>query len=79
MADRIKSFEEFWPYYLSEHRDARSRRLHFMGTSGFFTLTLTDSTSKPPSIWPAMVSARLSSRFWPGPSMVSLTRRYMRE
>ena len=32
---RIESFEEFWPYYLSEHRDARSRRLHFLGTTGF--------------------------------------------
>ncbi len=36
MTERFQSFEEFWPYYLSEHREAASRRLHFLGTSGFF-------------------------------------------
>lgn len=32
---RIESFEKFWPYYLSEHRDRRCRWAHFVGTSGF--------------------------------------------
>jgi len=27
------SFEEFWPYYVSQHRDRTCRRLHFVGTS----------------------------------------------
>ena len=27
------SFDEFWPYYVSQHRDATCRRLHFIGTS----------------------------------------------
>jgi hypothetical protein len=26
------SFEEFWPYYVSQHGDPRSRALHFVGT-----------------------------------------------
>ena len=28
-----KSFEEFWPYYVSQHRNATCRKLHFVGTS----------------------------------------------
>ena len=31
--DRIKSFEEFWPYYVREHRIAGCRLLHFIGSS----------------------------------------------
>ncbi|GLQ87595.1 DUF962 domain-containing protein [Dyella flagellata] len=27
------SFRDFYPYYLSEHRDRRCRRLHFIGSS----------------------------------------------
>lgn len=27
------SFEEFWPYYVSQHRDPTCRWLHFAGTS----------------------------------------------
>jgi len=28
------SFEEFWPYYLSEHSDPTNRTLHALGTLG---------------------------------------------
>jgi hypothetical protein len=28
-----QSFEEFWPYYVSQHRNPTSRKLHFIGTS----------------------------------------------
>jgi hypothetical protein len=49
----MESFEEFWPYYLSQHRDPTNRKLHFAGTTaallclavallgkrGFFLLT----------------------------------------
>lgn len=28
------SFREFYPFYLSEHQNTTSRRLHFAGTSG---------------------------------------------
>jgi hypothetical protein len=27
------SFEEFWPYYVSQHRNKRCRQLHFAGTT----------------------------------------------
>ena len=33
MAESFRSFGEFYPYYLSEHRDRTCRRLHFTGTA----------------------------------------------
>jgi hypothetical protein len=45
-APRYETFEEFWPYYLSEHRNPICRGLHYVGTSaglavaGLGTLTL---------------------------------------
>lgn len=36
----FKTFEDFYPFYLSEHRNLMSRRLHFVGTSLVITLLL---------------------------------------
>ncbi len=30
----LKTFAEFYPFYLSEHRNRTCRRLHFMGSTG---------------------------------------------
>lgn len=30
---RIKTFEKFWPYYMSQHRKRGTRFVHFIGTS----------------------------------------------
>jgi hypothetical protein len=32
-AVRFRSFREFYPYYLSEHRDPTCRRLHVVGST----------------------------------------------
>lgn len=47
MSERIESFEEFWPFYLSEHSDANSRRVHFVGTSGWFASLAASTVVNP--------------------------------
>jgi len=47
MARRIQSLQEFFPYYLGEHRSATSRRLHFLGTSGFLTASAASAALNP--------------------------------
>lgn len=39
-SQQFSSFRAFYPYYLSEHRDLRCRRLHYFGTSLVLLLTL---------------------------------------
>ena len=38
MADRIKSYNEFYCFYLTEHRNKTNRILHFIGTFLVFVL-----------------------------------------
>ena len=33
MTARLRSFEEFWPFYVSQHLDPVNQRLHFVGTT----------------------------------------------
>lgn len=35
---RFRSFREFYPFYLGEHRHPVSRRLHFIGSCGVLVL-----------------------------------------
>jgi hypothetical protein len=38
---RFASFREFYPFYLSEHANRTSRRLHFIGSCGVLALLST--------------------------------------
>ena len=38
MAERIKTYSEFYQFYLTEHRNKTSRILHFIGTFLVFVL-----------------------------------------
>ena len=33
MAERYRSYEEFWPFYVAQHRNPVNRALHFVGTT----------------------------------------------
>ena len=52
MEKRYKSLAAFYPYYLSEHRNPTSRKLHFIGTSLFLSiLVYIVFTGKWASFW----------------------------
>jgi len=38
MSQRFQNFREFYPFYLSEHSNRTSRRLHFLGSCGVLAL-----------------------------------------
>ena len=38
MSQRFASFREFYPFYLAEHCNRMSRRLHFIGSCGVLAL-----------------------------------------
>lgn len=57
MSDRIKSFEEFWPYYVREHSKKSTRVLHFAGTTAAVaTLGYALATRRPALIPLALVA-----------------------
>jgi hypothetical protein len=33
VAEQYKTFAQFWPFYVSQHRNRTNRRLHFIGTT----------------------------------------------
>ena len=41
MSRRFASFREFYPFYLAEHANRTSRRLHFVGSCGALALAVT--------------------------------------
>ena len=47
---KFSSFSEFYPFYLSEHSNQTSRRLHFVGTSIALVLLVSALLTRNPSL-----------------------------
>ncbi len=45
---RFASFREFYPFYLAEHANRTSRRLHFIGSCGALVLVATAIATRNP-------------------------------
>ena len=53
----FRNFEEFYPFYLGEHADRTSRRLHVIGTSAAMLQILAAIVLREPMLcWTALVS-----------------------
>ena len=56
MDDKIKSYEEFWPYYLREHSLPSTRAWHYFGTSFSIILLVSAAlTARPLLIVAALI------------------------
>ena len=50
MDDRYESFAEFYPFYLSEHRNRICRRLHFVGSALVLAVVAVATAMRDP-VW----------------------------
>lgn len=73
MSERIQSFREFWPYYLSEHRNPVCRGLHYVGTTCAISLLLSAVLLQRPGL---LLAAAVSGYFfaWVGHFFVEKNR-----
>jgi hypothetical protein len=53
--DKPETYEEFWPYYVSQHMDPTCRKLHFVGT-GLALWNVAISPLFPPALLAAPVA-----------------------
>ncbi|MGB1699411.1 MAG: Mpo1-like protein [Nannocystaceae bacterium] len=59
-ASRYRSFAEFWPYYVSEHRVRACRALHYVGT----TLALSNLVAAVVFRMPELLGAAVVSGYF---------------
>jgi len=50
MPKEMKTFEEFWPYYVRAHSEKGNRRLHFIGTTAALALAAGGVVFRRPSM-----------------------------
>ena len=60
---RIQSLDDYWAFYLGEHRAAPSRWLHFLGTSAFF-VAVCASVVAHPVVFPAAFAVVMGIAWW---------------
>lgn len=58
---RLKTFREFWPFYLGEHSLPLTRGLHFVGTTIALLMILNAIVTLT---WQPLIGALLSGYFW---------------
>jgi hypothetical protein len=46
----FSTFEEFWPFYVSQHAKSATRGLHFAGTAGALVLLAASAISRRPAL-----------------------------
>ena len=51
MEERFKSFNEFYPFYVKEHRNKTCRLLHVIGTTIVIALAITAIYQNNPRLW----------------------------
>jgi hypothetical protein len=57
MPARLPSFAAFFPTYLADHADHRSRILHFAGTTAFLAVLVGCAASRPLPVLGALLAA----------------------
>jgi hypothetical protein len=57
MTDRIRTYSEFWPFYLREHSRPATRWLHFVGTSLGIGIGITAGVLGKAALLPAALVA----------------------
>jgi hypothetical protein len=73
MSERYTNFEDFWLFYLREHRDPLNRTLHLVGTGAALATLATAAVTMQPWLVPAAFVAGYGAA-WVGHFVVEKNR-----